>query len=372
MKRKLLSVLVAGALASLGATAQAAQGPSSSATPYVTPTAAGWDVTSIISVGDAADNGYKMVGIPDGLGAYDNGNGTFTVLMNHEIGTGSGINRAHGANGAFVSEWIINKSDFKVLAGADLATSHLVWSNTGYVTASGAANSFNRLCSADLPPVTVAQVGEDSISVPLQILALMTALSVLPALLLGMTAFTRIIVVFALLRQALGTGQTPSNQILLGLALFITALIMAPVADASWTQGVQPYLDDQMSFAEAWPKAIQPVRDFMFAQVRENDLMLFAGLAGTEGYTSSDAVPLHVLAASFITSELKTAFQIGFFLFVPFVIIDLVVASVLMSMGMMMLSPMLVSAPFKILLFVLVDGWVLVIGSLAGSFQLVP
>ena len=151
MKRKLLSVLVAGALASLGATAQAAQGPSSSATPYVTPTAAGWDVTSIISVGDAADNGYKMVGIPDGLGAYDNGNGTFTVLMNHEIGTGSGINRAHGANGAFVSEWIINKSDFKVLAGADLATSHLVWSNTGYVTASGAANSFNRLCSADLP-----------------------------------------------------------------------------------------------------------------------------------------------------------------------------------------------------------------------------
>jgi flagellar biosynthetic protein FliP len=226
--------------------------------------------------------------------------------------------------------------------------------------------------AADLPPVTVAQVGEDSISVPLQILALMTALSVLPALLLGMTAFTRIIVVFALLRQALGTGQTPSNQILLGLALFITALIMAPVADASWTQGVQPYLDDQMSFAEAWPKAIQPVRDFMFAQVRENDLMLFAGLAGTEGYTSSDAVPLHVLAASFITSELKTAFQIGFFLFVPFVIIDLVVASVLMSMGMMMLSPMLVSAPFKILLFVLVDGWVLVIGSLAGSFQLTP
>ena len=154
MKRKLLSVLVAGALASLGATAQVARGPSSSQTPYVTPTAAGWDVTSIITVGDAAANGYRMVGIPDGLGAYDNGNGTFTVLMNHEIRPGLGITRAHGADGAFVSEWIINKSDFKVLAGADLATSHLVWNGNGYSTATGAVNSFNRLCSADLPAVT--------------------------------------------------------------------------------------------------------------------------------------------------------------------------------------------------------------------------
>ena len=154
MKRKLLSVLVAGALASLGATAQAAQGPSSSATPYVTPTAAGWDVTSIISVGDAADNGYKMVGIPDGLGAYDNGNGTFTVLMNHELGGSQGIARAHGATGAFVSEWVVRNSDFKVLSGADLATSHLVWNGSSYAAATGAANSFNRLCSADLPAVS--------------------------------------------------------------------------------------------------------------------------------------------------------------------------------------------------------------------------
>jgi hypothetical protein len=151
MKHKLLSVLVAGAVASLGATAQAAQGPSSSQTPYVTPTAAGWSVTSIISVGDAADNGYRMVGIPDGLGAYDNGNGTFTVLMNHELRPGSGMARAHGADGAFVSEWVIRKSDFKVLAGADLATSHLIWDGSGYSAATGAANSFNRLCSADLP-----------------------------------------------------------------------------------------------------------------------------------------------------------------------------------------------------------------------------
>ena len=169
MKRKLLSVLVAGALASLGATSQAAQGPSSSATPYVTPTAAGWDVTSIITVGDAAANGYKMVGIPDGLGAYDNGNGTFTVLMNHELGANAGIARAHGATGAFVSEWVIMKSDFRVLSGNDLATTHNVWDSVtnSYSTAVGSANSFARLCSADLPAVSAfynasANVGTQS------------------------------------------------------------------------------------------------------------------------------------------------------------------------------------------------------------------
>jgi hypothetical protein len=156
MKRKLLSVLVAGALASLGATSQAAQGPSSSATPYVTPTAAGWDVTSIISVGDAAGNGYRMVGIPDGLGAYDNGDSTFTVLMNHEIGANSlgnplGIARAHGAAGAFVSEWVINKSDFKVISGSDLITKSNIWYAEGNKYVQDTANSFNRLCSADLP-----------------------------------------------------------------------------------------------------------------------------------------------------------------------------------------------------------------------------
>lgn len=156
MKRKLLSVLVAGALTSLGATAQAAQGPSSSQTPYVTPTAAGWDVTSIISVGDAADNGYKMVGIPDGLGAYDNGDSTFTVLMNHELGATLGAVRAHGATGAFVSEWVIRKSDFRVLSGNDLATTHNVWDSitNSYTPAVGTANSFARLCSADLPAVS--------------------------------------------------------------------------------------------------------------------------------------------------------------------------------------------------------------------------
>ncbi len=221
-----------------------------------------------------------------------------------------------------------------------------------------------------LPDVTVARVGNQDVSLSLQVLLVMTFITLLPAVLLGMTAFTRIIIVLALLRQALGTGQTPSNQILLGLALFLTVLVMMPVFDASWEAGIAPYLDGTLPAREAFDAAIQPLRAFMFAQVRERDLMTFAGLAGSAGYAGPEEVPLHVLAASFLTSELRTAFEIGFLLFIPFVIIDLVVASVLMSLGMMMMSPMLVSAPFKILLFVLVDGWILVVGSLAGSFAI--
>ena len=226
------------------------------------------------------------------------------------------------------------------------------------------------LAQTALPDVTVARVGNQDVSLSLQVLLVMTFITLLPSVLLGMTAFTRIIIVLALLRQALGTGQTPSNQILLGLALFITVLIMMPVFDAAWTAGIGPYLDGTLPAREAFDAAMAPLRAFMFAQVRERDLLTFAGLAGSSGYASPDDVPLHVLAASFLTSELRTAFEIGFLLFIPFVIIDLVVASVLMSMGMMMMSPMLVSAPFKILLFVLVDGWILVVGSLAGSFNL--
>lgn len=222
---------------------------------------------------------------------------------------------------------------------------------------------------AALPNLTVAQVGAQNVSLPLQVLALMTAITLLPALVLAMTAFTRVIIVFGLLRQALGTGQTPSNQILVGLGLFLTALIMAPVADQAWTQGIGPYLDGKLEFNQAWTAALAPLRAFMLAQVRDNDLMMFSGLAGHASFASPADVPLPVLAASFLTSELKTAFEIGFLLYVPFVVIDLVVSSVLMSMGMMMLSPMLVSAPFKILLFVLIDGWTLVVGSLASSFH---
>ena len=223
--------------------------------------------------------------------------------------------------------------------------------------------------AAALPDVTVANVGGQNVSVPLQILGLMTSLTLLPAVLLALTGFTRIVIVLGLLRQALGTGQTPSNQVLIGLALALTFLVMAPVFDQAWSAGIAPYLDGKAAFEPSLKAAVAPLRAFMFAQVRDNDLATFAGLAGHAPYASTDDVPFAVLAASFVTSELKTAFEIGFLLFVPFVVIDLVVSSVLMSMGMMMLSPMLVSAPFKILLFVLVDGWTLVVGSLAGSFH---
>jgi len=220
-----------------------------------------------------------------------------------------------------------------------------------------------------LPSVNVGQVGGQPVSMPLQVLALMTGITLLPAALLGLTAFTRIIIVLGLLRQALGTGQTPGNQVLLALALFLTSMIMKPVFDHAWANGIAPYLDHQIDFKTAWQLASEPFRGFMLAQVRENDLMTFAGLSNSGPYATPQDVPFGVLAASFLTSELKTAFEIAFLIYIPFVIIDLVVASVLMSMGMMMLSPMLISAPFKILLFVLVDGWVLVVGSLAASFN---
>nr|WP_243713579.1 flagellar type III secretion system pore protein FliP [Luteimonas terrae] len=233
------------------------------------------------------------------------------------------------------------------------------------------APGFADLASQPMPAVTVGQVGGEPVSMPLQVLALMTGITLLPAALLGMTAFTRIIIVLGLLRQALGTGQTPSNQVLLALALFLTFMVMTPVFDAAWASGIGPYLDGNMDFRTAFAAASEPFRDFMLAQVRETDLMTFAGLSNSGPYASPQDVPFGVLAASFLTSELKTAFEIAFLIFIPFVIIDLVVASVLMSMGMMMMSPMLISAPFKILLFVLVDGWVLVVGSLAASFNAV-
>ena len=223
--------------------------------------------------------------------------------------------------------------------------------------------------SKPLPAVTVGNIGGQPVSMPLQVLALMTGITLLPAALMGLTAFTRIIIVLGLLRQALGTGQTPGNQVLLALALFLTAMIMMPVFDQAWTAGIAPYLADQIDFKTAWAASSEPFRGFMLAQVRQNDLMTFAGLSRTGPYATPQDVPFGVLAASFLTSELKTAFEIAFLIYIPFVIIDLVVASVLMSMGMMMLSPMLISAPFKILLFVLVDGWVLVVGSLAASFN---
>ena len=222
-----------------------------------------------------------------------------------------------------------------------------------------------------LPAVTVQDTtgGGQTYSLSIQVLLVMTALTFLPAIILSMTAFPRIIIVLGLLRSALGTGQTPSNQILIGLALMLTFFIMGPVLDRVYTEAVAPYLDEEIDAQAAWAQAQIPLREFMLSQTRESSLMTFAEMDGAaEPYADESEVPLRVLVPAYVTSELTTAFQIGFLLFIPFVVIDLVVSSVLMSMGMMMLSPMLISLPFKIMLFVMVDGWSLVVGSLAASF----
>ncbi len=216
--------------------------------------------------------------------------------------------------------------------------------------------------------VTTAPGGAATYSVTLQILLVMTLLTLLPAILLSMTSFTRVVIVLSILRQALGTPTTPPNQVMIGLALFMTLFIMSPVLDQSWKEGVKPYLDGALAAEPALERAVDPLRGFTLKQTRDSDLDTFARISGHGQFESPEAVPLSVLIPTFITSELKTAFQIGFMVFIPFLIIDLVVASVLMSMGMMMLSPMLVSLPFKIMLFVLVDGWTLLMGTLASSF----
>lgn len=210
--------------------------------------------------------------------------------------------------------------------------------------------------------------GSQEYTVTIQILALMTSLTLLPAVLMMMTSFTRIIIVFAILRQALGLQQSPSNQILIGIALFLTLFIMMPVFEKINQNAVQPYLENQMTSRQALDQALVPMREFMLGQTRETDLKLFIDIGRFEAPSSADDIPLSVLIPAFVTSELKTAFQIGFMLFIPFLVIDLVVASVLMAMGMMMLSPLIISLPFKLMLFVLVDGWAMVIGSLAASF----
>jgi flagellar biosynthetic protein FliP len=223
---------------------------------------------------------------------------------------------------------------------------------------------------ATIPLVSVqpAQGGGSSYALNIQILLLMTVLTLLPAALITMTSFTRILIVLAILRQALGTAQTPSNQIILGLSLFLSLFIMAPVLQTAYDEALKPYLDESVGFEEALTTAQRPFRDFMFSQTRENDLIMFGELGGYDPFATPDDVPMVVLLPSFLTSELKTAFQIGFLMFVPFLVIDLVVAAVLMSMGMMMLSPMLISLPFKLMLFVLIDGWSLIAATLVSSF----
>jgi len=210
--------------------------------------------------------------------------------------------------------------------------------------------------------------GGQNYSLSLQTLILLTSLTFLPAALLMMTGFTRIIIVLSLLRQALGTQSAPPNQVMVGLALFLTFFVMSPVLDKIYTEAYQPLSEDKITMQVAMEKGSQPLKEFMLKQTREGDLALFVKMAQVEKIDTPADVPLRVLVPAFMTSELKTAFQIGFAIFIPFLIIDMVVASVLMAMGMMMVSPSIVALPFKLMLFVLVDGWQLLLGSLVQSF----
>ena len=207
-------------------------------------------------------------------------------------------------------------------------------------------------------------------SLSLQILALMTALTILPSLVLGMTSFTRVIIVLSILRQAMGTQQTPPNQVLIAIALFLTFFIMAPTFETLYDDAITPYLEGQMAADTAIADGTNVMKRFLVQNTRITDLNMFSDMVGISNYETPEDVPLSVLLPAFITSELKTAFQIGFLLFLPFLVIDMVIASILMSLGMMMLSPMLVAMPFKLLLFVLVDGWAMTVGSLVATYSI--
>jgi flagellar biosynthetic protein FliP len=226
------------------------------------------------------------------------------------------------------------------------------------------------LAEQGLPAFTSTQGpgGATSYSLSMQTLILLTALTFLPAVLLMMTAFTRIVIVLALLRQAIGTVQSPPNQVLVGLSLFLTFFVMSPVFDKIYVDAYQPYVADKINLVQALDKGSEPLKEFMLRQTRKDDLALFVKISKSPPLPGPEAVPLKILVPAYVISELKTAFQIGFVIFIPFLIIDLVVASVLMSMGMMMLSPVTISFPFKLMLFVLVDGWSLIVGSLVQSF----
>ena len=223
-----------------------------------------------------------------------------------------------------------------------------------------------------LPKVSI-EVGKsakpEDVSVTLQILFLMTILSLAPAILILTTAFTRIVVVLHFLRQAMGTQQVPPSQVLIGLAMFLTFFVMAPTWSRVNTDALQPYLDKKISLEQAYENGVEPVREFMLRQTREEDLALFVKLANVDKPRNRDDVPLHALIPAFAISELRIGFQIGFLLFIPFLVIDMVISSILLSMGMMMLPPVLISMPFKILLFILVDGWHLIVRSLLESFH---
>jgi flagellar biosynthetic protein FliP len=244
-----------------------------------------------------------------------------------------------------------------------------------YIIAGGGFLVLSTLNAAaqTLPKISV-EVGETAdsseLSTTLQIVILLTVLTLAPSILIMITSFIRISVVLSFLRTAMGSHQTPPNQLLVGLALILTFFIMAPVINQSYNEGVKPYLDEKITQDEAYEKSIQPFRKFMLSQTREQDLALFVNIARMEKPETEEDIPLHILVPGFVISELRTAFQIAFVIFIPFLVIDMVVASVLLSMGMMMLPPIIVSLPFKILLFVLVDGWYLLVKSLVESFHM--
>ena len=235
----------------------------------------------------------------------------------------------------------------------------------------GNAESLLENFGLGLPAINVSdtEAGETTYSLSLQILALMTTLTILPSLILGMTSFTRIIIVLSILRQAMGTQQTPPNQVLVAVALFLTLFIMTPTLSKINSEALSPYLEGNTSAEAALTDGSDIIKDFLVYNTRKNDLQMFADMAGDPAYENNSEVPLAVILPAFITSELKTAFQIGFLLFLPFLVIDMVIASTLMSLGMMMLSPMLIALPFKLLLFVLVDGWAMTVGSLVATYS---
>ena len=243
------------------------------------------------------------------------------------------------------------------------------WLVGGALTALCAGAAFAQTQGPGQLPLLVGTGGSGmSFSVPIQTLLFFTALSFIPAVLLMMTSFTRIVIVLSLLRQALGTQSSPPNQVVVGLSLFLTLFVMGPTFDRIYAEAYEPYSSSAITFQEALGKAETPLRGFMVKQTRQSDYSLFARLAKLDASITVETAPLRVLVPAFVISELKSAFQIGFMIFIPFLVIDIVVASVLMSLGMMMLSPVLVALPFKLMLFVLADGWNLLIGSLAASF----
>ena len=239
-----------------------------------------------------------------------------------------------------------------------------------FVIFSGTTVVAQELGNFGLPALTTSldANGESTYSLSLQILILMTVLTVIPSIVLGMTAFTRIIIVLSILRQALGTQQTPPNQVLIAIALFLTFYVMSPLFDVLYQVTINPYLEGIKSAQTALTEATNLLKDFMIVNTRVDTLNQFAEMAGKGPFKDNSSIPLSIVLPSFITSELKTAFEIGFLIFLPFLVIDMVIASILMSLGMMMLSPMLISLPFKLLLFVLVDGWAMTIGSLSATF----